>query len=98
MVLKVTALPFLAWRIVSVPESPTDSIRYSPFGRRFFPTIKSNGISALILTVKGAAMVVASDEAPKMMATVTLIISFFIFLLGLGGRTNWMKPGRGWVY
>src|SRR5262245_8287885 len=93
MVLNATALPFLAWRMVNVPESFIDSIRYSPFGRRLFPTIKSNGISALILTVRGAANVVTSNAAPKLRATIRLIVSFFIFLLGIGRSDE--LAGRG---
>jgi hypothetical protein len=84
MVLNVTALPLLAWRRVNVPESPTDSIKYSPFGMRLLPTIKSNGISALILTVDGAANVVASNATPKLTAAIRLINGFFIFLLRIG--------------
>src|SRR2546428_3252512 len=95
MVLNVTALHFLAWRMVNVPESFNVSIRYSPFGRHFFPTIKSNGISALIFTVRGAAKVVTSNAAPKLRATIRLIISFFIFLLRIGRPDG--LAGRGWV-
>src|SRR5262249_45788584 len=96
MVLNVTALPFLALRMVSVPASLSDSIRYSPFGRRFFPTIKSNGISALILTVKGAANVVANNATPKLTAAIRLIIGFFIFLLLRIGRPDGLT-GRGFI-
>src|SRR5262245_31421882 len=84
MVLNVTALPFFSLRMDNVPESPIDSIRYSPFGMRLLPTIKSNGISALILTVDGAAKVVASNATPKLTAAIRLIIGFFIFLLRIG--------------
>src|SRR5262245_57590360 len=96
MVLNVTALPLLAWRMVNVPESFNDSIRYSPFGMRFFPTIKSNGISALILTVKGAANVVANNATPKLTAAIRLIIGFFIFLLLRIGRPDGLA-GRGCI-
>src|SRR5262249_51109324 len=96
MVLNVTALPFLALRIVSVPASFSDSIRYSPFGRRFFPTIKSNGISALILTVNGAANVVASNATAKLTAAIRLIIGFFIFFLLRIGRPDGLA-GRGFI-
>src|SRR5262245_31014799 len=98
MVLNVTALPFLAWRMVNVPDSLSDSIRYSPFGRRFFPTIKSNGISALILTENGAGAAndVASNATPILRATIRLIIGFFIFFLLRIGRPDGL-PGRGCI-
>src|SRR5262245_9682446 len=95
MVLNVTALPFLAWRMVNVPESPTDSIRYSPLGMRLLPTIKSKGISALIFTVNVAAKDVASEAPPKPTATIRLKISFFIFLLRI--RRPDELAGRGWI-
>src|SRR5262245_61848200 len=94
MVLNVTALPFLAWRMVNVPDSFIDSIRYSPFGMRLLPTIKSNGISALILTVSGAANAVASNATPKLTAAIRLIIGFFIFFLLRIGRPDGCA-GRG---
>src|SRR5262249_6503739 len=99
MVMKVTAFPFLALRMVRVPDSFTDSIRYSPFGMRLLPTIKSNGTSALILTVKGmvngAAIVVAIIATPKPMVMIRLMIGFFIFLLRFGRAGPFAV--RAWV-